>query len=715
VASPLGQDNINGVVIAHTDLSRIKQAEERFRKFFESNSSVMLLVEPVMGAIIDANQAASKYYGYPAETLIGMPITQINTLPDEEVAAERLRAIRDERNYFNFRHRLASGEERDVEVYSTPIEVGGQPLLFSIVHDITRRKLAEQELSATEKRLSAIFESSPDALLIVGSDGRIDLANQQAKNLLGYTVDELVGRSVEDLVPTHCRGGHPGQRAKFIETGGARLMGQVRPIKALRKNGSECDVEVSLSQFQTDRGIFVASALRDISERIRANEKINKLAFFDQLTGLPNRDLLLDRLRLAITASSRSGTHGALLSVDLDSFKTLNDTLGHDKGDLLLKQVSERLISCVREDDTVARLGGDEFQLMLVHLSLIEKDAASQVEAVGEKVLSALRRPYLINDAPYHCTASIGATLFRGQVTVEDLMKQADLALHRAKGAGRAVLRFFDPDMEKAVMARASMETELREALLHNQFLLHYQPQVIAGGRITGAEVLIRWSHPERGMVSPAQFIPLAEETGLILPLGNWVLETACKQLAEWATRPEMADLTIAVNVSAHQFRQPDFVAQVLNTINNTGANAKRLKLELTESLLVENVQDIIGKMHALKAHGVGFSLDDFGTGYSSLSYLKRLPLDQLKIDQSFVRDVLTDPNDAAIAKTVVALANSLGLGVIAEGVETEAQRDFLAGSGCHAYQGYFFSRPLPSASFDEFVRKANLDPVVSH
>jgi EAL domain-containing protein (putative c-di-GMP-specific phosphodiesterase class I) len=315
-----------------------------------------------------------------------------------------------------------------------------------------------------------------------------------------------------------------------------------------------------------------------------------------------------------------------------------------------------------------------------------------------------LNQPYQLNDVAYHSTPSIGATLFSGQQTAIDvLMKQADLAMYKSKEAGRNALRFFDPDMERVVMKRATLEKDLREAIEQKQFLLHYQAQM-AGGRVTGSEVLVRWLHPQHGVVSPAEFIPLAEETGLILPIGYWVLETACTQLAVWAARPEMAHLTVAVNVSAHQFRQPDFVAQVLAVLENTSANPRRLKLELTESLLVANVEEIIEKMFALKAKGVGFSLDDFGTGYSSLSYLKRLPLDQLKIDQSFVRDVLIDPNDAAIARTIIALAHSLGLGVIAEGVEKEAQRDLLASAGCHAYQGYFFSRPLPLEGFEAFA-----------
>jgi EAL domain-containing protein (putative c-di-GMP-specific phosphodiesterase class I) len=340
---------------------------------------------------------------------------------------------------------------------------------------------------------------------------------------------------------------------------------------------------------------------------------------------------------------------------------------------------------------------------MLTGLSNSESEAATQTERVGEKLLAVLNEIYQLKDVSYRSTSSIGATLFSGlQTEVDVLFKQADMAMYKAKDAGRNALRFFDPDMAIFVMKRAALEADLREAVQERQFTLHYQPQ-IANGRLAGAEALARWNHPRRGMVSPAEFIPLAEETGLIVPLGHWVLQTACSQLAAWAARPEMAELTIAVNVSVHQFCQSDFVEQVLDVIRSTGANSQRLKLELTESMLVANVEDIIEKMFALKAEGVGFSLDDFGTGYSSLSYLKRLPLDQLKIDQSFVRDVLSDTNGSAIAKTIIALARSLGLGVIAEGVETAAQRDFLAGAGCDAYQGYFLSRPLAIEGFERF------------
>jgi EAL domain-containing protein (putative c-di-GMP-specific phosphodiesterase class I) len=376
---------------------------------------------------------------------------------------------------------------------------------------------------------------------------------------------------------------------------------------------------------------------------------------------------------------------------------------------MLLAQVAQRLKTCVRDGDTVARLGSDEFVVILEDLSEISEVAANQAEAVGEKVLTSLGPRFQLGNGAHHSTASIGITLFGGaqQESHEEPLKRAELAMFQAKSAGRNSLRFYDPQMQARVSAHAALESDLRDALLEQQLLLHYQPQIAAGGRITGVEALLRWQHPHRGMVSPAQFIPLAEETGLILPIGQWVLETACVQLASWATDPMLCHLTVAVNVSARQFHQVGFVDTVLSTVARAGANAKLLKLELTESMLVDDVEAIIAKMGALKAHGVGFSLDDFGTGYSSLTYLKRLPLDQLKIDQGFVRNIVTDSNDAAIAKMVVVLAESLGLTVIAEGVESQAQADFLAHLGCHAYQGYLSSRPLPLDRLEAFLHRS--------
>ena len=590
--------------------------------------------------------------------------------------------------------------------------VMGLLMRFWLMRERESRMLGElaqfsdsQRDMALELRVAAAAFESHDAMVITDCNGMIVRVNQAFAAVFGYTAEEAIGQTPRILKS----GRHD---AEFYREMWADICAKGSwhgEIWDRRKNGEEFPAWLTISGVNSATASIThyVGAYFDISERKQAEVKVNQLAFFDQLTGLPNRTLLLDRLRQTIAAGSRSGSYSALLFIDLDDFKTLNDTRGHEMGEQLLAQVAHRLQLCVRNGDTVARLGGDEFMLVLTDLSTSEGDAVKGAEIVAEKTLASLNKRYLLGGDDYHGTASLGVTLFAGDVTsVDDLLKQADLALYKSKEAGRNTWRFFDPHMEIIVKQQAALETDLRKALTERQFLLHYQAQVLGNGQLTGVEALVRWQHPQRGMVSPGEFIPLAEKSGLIVPLGHWVLETACRQLASWAGRSEMAHLTIAVNVSANQFRQAQFVDTVLTIIKNTRANPRRLKLELTESLLVSDVDEVIEKMFVLKAKGVGFSLDDFGTGYSSLTYLKRLPLDQLKIDQSFVRDVLIDPNDAAIAKTIVALAQSLGLGVIAEGVETERQRDFLANSGCHAYQGYLFSKPLPLEEFEDFVKQ---------
>jgi len=436
--------------------------------------------------------------------------------------------------------------------------------------------------------------------------------------------------------------------------------------------------------------------------------EIEQLAFFDPLSGLPNRRLLMDRLQQALTTSARSSQLGALLFLDLDHFKNLNDTLGHDVGDQLLQEVAKRLKACVRDKDTVARLGGDEFVIMLEDLAERPQDAAALARRIGEKILLKLNERYLLGTHDYHNTPSIGATLFGGaNLAATDLLKQADIAMYQVKSQGRNALCFFDPQMQADITARAQLENDLRAALSARQFELHYQPQVTLAGHVVGAEVLIRWRHPVRGMVSPAEFIPAAEESELILPIGHWVLRTACEQLAQWQASPAYHALQLSVNVSARQFRQAAFVTEVAEVLRDTGIRPDRLKLELTESLVLDNVDDTILKMGQLKAMGVHFSVDDFGTGQSSLSYLTRLPLDQLKIDQSFVRNIGIKPTDGVIVQTIIGMARNLGLEVIAEGVETQAQQDFLALHGCTVYQGYLLGRPTPLPAFEALLATA--------
>jgi diguanylate cyclase (GGDEF)-like protein/PAS domain S-box-containing protein len=581
------------------------------------------------------------------------------------------------------------------------MEVGGEegPRFVALVRDITDRKNAEARL-----RIAAIAFESQEGMFVSDAAGVMLQVNQAFTNITGYCADEAVGKTPGLLSSgRHDAGFYTAMRDTLALHGA--WQGE---IWNRRKNGEVFPEWLTITAVKDDCQTVTnyVSTLTDITRRKAAEEKIKHLAFYDPLTGLPNRRLLVDRLNQAIASSTRSGREGALLFIDLDNFKSLNDAYGHARGDLLLQQVGERLQACTREGDTVARLGGDEYVVMIEDLSPRAREAASQAETLGEKILYALNLPFDLAGNEYHITPSIGVTLFADhRNSADELMKRADLAMYQAKAAGRNTLRFFDPEMQAAVNARVAMERDLRDGLHLNQFLLLYQPQVDQQGRLTGVEALVRWRHPQAGMMSPVDFIPLAEESGLILPLGHQVLQAACLQLKAWASHVHTAQLTMSVNVSALQFHLDGFVAEVLAVIHATGAPPSRLKLELTESLLVKDVESIIGKMLELKAHGVSFSLDDFGTGYSSLSYLKRLPLDQLKIDQSFLHEALTNANDAAIVRAIVALGKSLGMMVIAEGVETSAQRDFLLNEGCQHFQGYYFGRPAPVEALEVFFQ----------
>ncbi|MBI2749850.1 MAG: EAL domain-containing protein [Burkholderiales bacterium] len=472
-------------------------------------------------------------------------------------------------------------------------------------------------------------------------------------------------------------------------------------------------LRISNGQYDTDIRIEgkdeiskVMRALNDMQTKLGlAEEAIHQLAFHDPLTNLPNRRLLRDRLERALAASARNRMLGAVLMIDLDNFKRINDTRGHDIGDRLLADVAMRIQSNVRQADTVARLGGDEFSIVLVDLSEDSVQAAIQAENIGEKILRALNQPYVMDSQTYHSSASMGVCLFEGQdVGIDDLLKRADMSMYQAKGSGRNALRFYDPQIQASLENHTALESELREALPRNQLRLFYQIQVDNRHGVLGAEVLLRWEHPRHGLVPPDQFIPIAEESGLILPIGEWVLQTACAQLRAWASNPASEHFVLSVNVSARQFLQPDFVSLVTRTLAQTGVNPRNIKLELTESLVLHNVADTIEKMQALNQQGIHFSMDDFGTGYSSLAHLTELPIQQLKIDRSFVRHIASNYNDAIIIQTIIGMAHNLGVAVIAEGVETEAQRACLERFGCPTYQGYLFGKPMPLHEFEELA-----------
>ena len=462
-----------------------------------------------------------------------------------------------------------------------------------------------------------------------------------------------------------------------------------------------------------DEVCAVLADLQVMQQRLSANEEaIHRLAYYDPLTDLPNRRLLRDRIQAALAVSRQDDRHRALLLLDLDNFKTINDTLGHEVGDQYLVEMARRLRQCVQAPHAVARIGGDEFVVLADALSEDETAALAQAQALASDMLAIVAQPCSLAGQVYHGSASIGICLFRNHnASIKDLLRRADAAMYQAKNAGRNGHCLFDPSMQAELEERAALEAALRGAVQAGQLQLHYQVQVGATGRPVGAEVLLRWNHPVHGSVPPSQFIPIAESTGLILPIGAWVLEQSCAQLKAWERHPRTRSLDLAVNVSARQFRHPDFVDQVRQALTQVGANPARLVLELTESLVLDDLADTVTKMQALQQHGVRFALDDFGTGYSSLAQLKRLPLHHLKIDRSFVQDIVSDPSDAAIVQTIIGMARNLGLNVIAEGVETTAQRQALLNLQCLVFQGYFFGKPLPIERFDQWLEQSPFSP----
>jgi len=568
---------------------------------------------------------------------------------------------------------------------------------------LVKQKHIEQDL-----RISSAAFDAQDGIMITDTNGLILRVNQAFTEITGYSAEEAVGQNPRFLKSGRHDAAFYAAMWESIKTTG-KWSGE---IWDRRKNGEIFPKWLTITKVSSPDGMTThyVSSQTDITARKASEDKIHNLAFYDPLTQLPNRRLLLDRLHQTLATSVRNGRNAALLFIDLDKFKKLNDTMGHDVGDMMLMQVAERTTSCVRECDTVARLGGDEFIVMLTDLNEKLNDAAAQAKQVGRKILDALGQVYYLNGHEHLSSASIGIAVINEHSKKEDdLLKQADIAMYQAKKAGRNTLRFFDPQMQKTILERVALEKDLREALDQELFQLYYQAVISREGKIVGAEALIRLKHPLRGIISPAEFIPLAEETGLILPLGNWVLNTACKQLVDWAARPETEHLTIAVNVSARQFKQEDFVSQIMEIIGRTGVNPQRLKLELTESMLVTDIESMIAKMNMLKACGITFSLDDFGTGFSSLSYLGRLPLDQLKVDQSFVKNIEMNDGAVVICAATISLAHNFKLKVVAEGVENHAQSYFLSSvHKCDFLQGYLFSKPIPIDEFEDYIVKNN-------
>ena len=709
---PCSNDIAPGVSVTLSDICEIQHS-------ILENASRLVIATDLQGRILYANTAARRELGYAWNELVGKAGPEIFHLPRElqrrsrELSLELGETIEPGLPTLIAEARSPALQEREwtyvrkdgstfpVSLAISPLhDRAGKPVGFvGIAADITERHRLEQEL-----RVAATAFDSQAAILITDNKQRILRVNAAFTRLTGYTAEEAVGQTPTLLKSNRQDPGFYRSMWENLQRNG-HWQGE---IWNRRKNGEVFPEWLTITAVRDPAGQLThyVATFSDISNLKVAESEIHNLAFYDPLTGLPNRRLLLNRLGQALATSNRSRQYGALLIVDLDHFKNLNDTLGHDVGDRLLVEVAARLKSCIREGDTAARPGGDEFVVMLEDLGVDRSQAAIQAEAVSEKIRDCLNSPYgLGNNNDYFNTASIGISLYRGhEKSSEALLKQADIALYKAKDAGRNAIRFFDDAMQIALEARAALEAGLRQALCRGEFTLHLQPQVDASRRIVGAEALLRWQPAGDTMIAPGEFIPLAEETGLIVPIGLWVLDAACAELCRWASQPGMQHLHMAVNVSARQFRQPDFVDQVEAALDRHGVAAGLLKLELTESLLLDSSDNTIAKMEALRNLGVRFSLDDFGTGYASLSYLKRYPFSQLKVDQTFIRGLANDPDDAAIVRAIIAMGQTLRLMVIAEGVETEEQSSYLEMHGCSVFQGYLFGRPMAPADFASHV-----------
>lgn len=572
-----------------------------------------------------------------------------------------------------------------------------------------RREVAsrtrELERNAHSLRVAATVFQSQEAMFVAGPDRKIIEVNAAFAHLTGYDADELPH---QELPPFTTENSFQDQRESMWNAVTSEGRWQAE-IWTQKRNGDRYAawLAVSTVRLQTGEITHYVGTQADITERKLLQEQATRLAFYDALTNLPNRRLLIDRLEHCRAVTARSRQFSALIFIDLDNFKDLNDTLGHEVGDQFLQQVAHRLVQVSRQADTVARLGGDEFVILMEQMGATEDEARFQTKVAAEKILSAVKLPYSLTASSHHTTCSIGAVLISEEgLSAQDLLRRADLAMYQAKKDGRNVVRFFRAELERAVTFRTSLELELRTALAERQLVLYYQPQFNLDGKMIGVEALLRWNHPQRGVISPGMFIPVAETSGLISEIGDWVIRSACQQISVWANNALTVGLKIAVNVSARQFRRPEFVTETLAIIDEKGINPANLKLELTESMMVDDVEGTVLKIQLLKAHGITFALDDFGTGYSSLSYLKRLPINQLKIDQSFVRDLLNDLSDAAIVKSIVALGQAFNLDIIAEGVETIEQRDFLAEIGCTKFQGYLFARPSLAENIEKLLHK---------
>ncbi len=807
----------------------LKINEARYHQMFETNQAIKLVIDPKNGKILEANQSAIKFYGYPKEKLLSLKITDINILSVLQTEKEMLKAKNEERLHFNFKHRLATGEIRDVEVYSGPIETPEGTLLYSIIHDVTNRSMIEKALYQKNAYLNSILRASQevaiiatdlnfkinyynnaaeqlfsrpvkqilkqsfiethshlfnaahlllqafssieqnneyktitswqenystrhiewriagirddesiligylliahdisevkhleqdlklaatafetfDAILITDKQNRILRVNRAFSEITGYNLEEVVGKTPRVLRSNWHDASFYREMWESLQEKG-HWQGE---IYNKRKNGEiypEWLTITVVKNNQQEVTHHVATFL-DLTERKKQEAKIHYLAYHDSLTNLPNRTAILEQLKRELNRTHHyNRLFGALLFLDLDRFKNINDSLGHAAGDQLLIEVAQRLKKAIHEDNMVGRLSGDEFVIILSDLAEDKNAATTHAQLIAERLRSDISQPYIVNDHEFYISVSIGITLFPESGNTEgDLLRQADTAMYQAKLQKRTGIQIYLPSMQAAALERLALENDLRQALRKNELLLYFQPQMeLNSKKLIGAEALVRWLHPKRGMLNPAYFIPVAEDSGLIFQLGQWVLQMACWQNREWQ-KQGLNIVPIAINLSAAQFRQPNLPDIIHQCLEKNQLDANYLGLEVTESLLMEDVDSILLTLHNLKKMGMQLAIDDFGTGYSSLSYLKRFPVDKIKIDQSFVRDILVDPDDAAITSTIITMAKSLNLKTIAEGVESQEQYDFLMNRECDEIQGYYYSRPLSAQSFETTFLKS--------
>jgi len=695
---------------------RLAASEEKFSTLFQASPDPICVSRIRDGVFVEINPSFTQVFGWLPGEIVGRSGPEISFWADPELRRQLYEKLTAQQGLDNAEAGFYTKDRRLLTcvVSSRFIRVERQLCILSTFRDISKRQHAEAALKASEEKFAKAFHSSPDAITITERDSaRYIEVNEGFCRLTGYRPEEVIGRSALEMKVW----ADPTERALMLEK--LHRDGHIlhQEMHGQHRNGTIKLVEVSVEPIELNGMPCLLLTARDISELKEAQAQIQHLAYHDSLTNLPNRALLMDRLTQQIALLKRHELRGALLFLDLDHFKHINDSLGHPVGDAVLKMVTARLEASVRQEDTVARLGGDEFVVLLSGLEGKRSEVTNQVRQTADKLRKLLADPMLVDGHRLQVTPSIGIALIPDHGdTPADLLKRADIALYRAKDSGRNTIQMFRSTMQEAASERLRLENDLRQALARGEFELHFQPQVDArNGRIIGAEALLRWQHPTLGPQSPAQFIQVLEESGLILEVGGWVLAEACQVCAQLLADNlvEANEFSLCVNISPRQFRQNDFVDRVENSLRNSGLPKPMLTLEITEGIVIQNLDDTIGKMRRLKKLGLSFAMDDFGTGYSSLTYLKRLPVDVLKIDQSFVRDATTDPNDAEIIRAIVAMALSLGLEMIAEGVEQQAQLDFLEQQGCHLYQGYLYSKPQPLAEFRALLAHAPSRPLV--